>query len=398
MGPYIPRAAEGLLKDYLELTPILALVGARQVGKTTMIKQTLESERNVPYVTFDDPSVLMLFNESIQEFHRDLIEGHELVVMDEVQYGTDVGRKLKFLCDVKDAQLVITSSSETLLRRDVLSHLVGRLTLLKLHPFSTREYLTARGIKTESWEYVAGPIREQIYYGGYPRVVLENGIEKKQKLLTDIISLTVLKDVVHSFGLSDELKAFKLMRMLAEQSGNLLDIASISRDSGIPYVKVSAFINAFEMSGILILLRPFFKNRRTEVVKAPKLYFQDCGVRNSIRGSFDVDGPGFEGHILAELVKHGFPVRYWRTMSKAEVDFVVDVGPHLIAVEAKMGDPKPSRSLRSFMKKYAPSRAYVVTMRANEPRSDRGVIQVNPIDLIGQLDELKRSSGTAKSS
>lgn len=386
MTKYISRTSESNLLSYLNLTKIIAVVGARQVGKTTLIKEKITSlpKRSINYVTLDSPEALLLFNENIEEFFKQYVETYDLVIIDEIQYGKNAGSKLKYLADVKTATFVVSSSSQSLLKKEVLSFLPGRVTLLYLHSFSVDEFLLSKNIKTKHWDFVRPQLGEHIIYGGYPKVVITKEYMLKKKVLTDLITVCLQKDIVLTFGLDDEIEAFKLLKMLASQTGQILDIAALSRDSGIQYDRLKKYLNAFTLSGIISLVQPFNRNKRTELVKSPKIFFNDTGFCNCLLKRYDIDGPLFETYIFSELIKAGYDVKYWRTKAKAEVDFVLETEKGLIAIEVKKGAPKASKSLYSFIKKYSPAKSYVVSLNV-EKSEENGIFKVNPITMLDLL-------------
>jgi len=142
---YIEREISEKFNKVSSSYSVVAIVGARQAGKTTFLKEH-SKKLNASYLAFDDPDVRDIFDDDIKKFENQYIEGHDLSVLDEVQYCKDSGRKLKYLAD-KGRKVWITSSSEIILSKEVLSYLVGRVSIIKLYPFSIREFLTLKGQK-----------------------------------------------------------------------------------------------------------------------------------------------------------------------------------------------------------------------------------------------------------
>lgn len=123
----------------------VALVGARQAGKTTFLKHAAEGNK-AAYVTFDDPDARELFESDVKRFERQYLEGAQYAILDEVHYCRNAGRDLKYLVD-NGRKLRLTSSSEMLLSKEILSYLVGRISIIRLYPFSLGEFLSAKGVQ-----------------------------------------------------------------------------------------------------------------------------------------------------------------------------------------------------------------------------------------------------------
>ena len=138
---YVERDIKNKFEIIAKIYPIVALVGPRQAGKTTFLKEQAKN-LNSSYLLFDDPDIKEIFEEDIKKFEKQYIEGKEISILDEVNYCKDAGGKLKYLADT-DKKVWLTSSSEVILNKEVLSFLVGRVSILRLYPFSLNEFLKA---------------------------------------------------------------------------------------------------------------------------------------------------------------------------------------------------------------------------------------------------------------
>src|SRR4030042_521519 len=143
---YVEREIKNKFDKIIKSYNMVAVVGARQAGKTTFLKKQMENSKST-YILFDDPDVRSLFDGDVKKFEQQYLEGYDLSVLDEVQSCKDAGRKLKYLVD-SGRKLWITSSSEIILGKEILSYLVGRISIIKLYPFSYEEFLIAKGQKT----------------------------------------------------------------------------------------------------------------------------------------------------------------------------------------------------------------------------------------------------------
>ncbi|MFT4250789.1 MAG: ATP-binding protein [Candidatus Woesearchaeota archaeon] len=362
---YVKRELLEPFSKRTEMYRIVAVVGPRQAGKTTFLKQQA-SILSAKYVFFDDPDARNLFEEDIKRFAVQYMSD-SLTVLDEVQYCVDAGSKLKYLADA-GYTFWITSSSETLLAKEVLSYLVGRVSILRLYPFSLTEYLRSVGQK----EYTEVVLRRNIFfhcvYGGYPKIVLEPDIDKKKILLSDLKETMILKDVAQTFSIQDVASLERFVRFLAYNATNMISYTDVCSDTGLSYPTVKKYEDALEKSYVISPVSPYFTNKQKEISKQPKIYFYDTGLRNSIAGEFvsELTGDLFENYVFCELIKNNFSVKYWRSKTKQEVDFVLETSSGLVGIEVKLQFKKKHlSSLRSFIRMHNPSRCFVVTYKGS---------------------------------
>jgi predicted AAA+ superfamily ATPase len=365
---YIEREINEHFKKVANIYNTVAIVGARQVGKTTFLKEKAK-EFSSSYVFFDDPDVRGLFDDDIKKFEIQYLESHNVTVLDEVQYCKDAGIKLKYLAD-KGKKIWITSSSEIILGTEILSYLVGRVSIIRLYPFSLREFLIAKGQKEITSGILERSIWEHLTYGGYPRVVMNDDTEIKKILLKDLYDTMVLKDVAMTFSIEDIRTLEVLIKYLSVNVGGIVSYENISRDITISFQTLKKYLDALEKSYVIIRVSPFFTNKTKEITKQPKIYFVDTGLRNAIAKSFtaEIDGLLFENYILLELIKMGFSPKYWRTKSKIEVDFLIEIENIVIPIEVKINAEvgKIKMSLRAFIDYYKPEKAIVVAYKGKK--------------------------------
>lgn len=376
---YVRRTVREKFDKITKNYNMVAVVGARQAGKTTFLKKQIENI-NSSYVLFDDPDARSFFEEDIKKFEKQYISSHLVSVLDEVQYCKDAGRKLKYLVD-SDHKLWITSSSEIILSKEILSYLVGRVSIIRLFPFSFNEFLTAKGQRELTANIVERMVWEHVNYGGYPKVVLTEDIDMKKTILGDLYDTMLLKDVARTFSIDDIRSLEEFSKYLAFSIGDILSYDKISSNLNISFQTVKKYLDAMEKSYLIYRVLPFFTNKKKEIVKQPKVYFVDTGLRNSVVKHFDIniDGKLFENYVLSELLKMGFTPKYWRTKTKIEVDFIVEVDNRIIPIEVKIhaNIGKIERSLRSFIETYKPNTAIVLTLKGKN-----GKVTVNGCEVI----------------
>jgi len=393
---YDRRIRQDILR-YMDDREALVILGSRQVGKTSLLKLLmgdLESRAPVFYYDLEDPRLLEVFDAGVEDFLQFLrAEGADLgrrniVLLDEIQYLRDPSRFIKLMVDHHSdrVKLIVTGSSALSIQMKFRDSLVGRKVEFYLYPLDFREMLVFKGedklsalIPQDAFDAASDDGRfyhedyrryllEFLVFGGYPRVVLESDAERKSKFLGEIVSTYVYRDVRSLFLLEDISKFNRLLKVLAAQTGNLLNVSDIGKAVGIARQTTSRYLSILEDTFILSLLRPYFTNRRKEVTKSPKIYFLDNGVRNYILGDLvqsetrgDI-GTLLENMVYTGLVKHRRELDrlyFWRTQNKAEVDFVLDRDHSLLPVEVKWRG-KHSRALGLFVERYRTERGYVV--------------------------------------
>lgn len=376
---YVKREIKSEFQKISNNYNMVAVVGARQAGKTTFLKKQIENIR-FSYTLFDDLDARSLFEEDIKKFEKQFLSGFKVSVLDEVQYCNDAGRNLKYLVD-SGHNLWITSSSEIILSKEILSFLVGRISIIKLFPFSFKEFLIAKKQKALTIKILERMIWEHATYGGYPKVVLTEDIDIKKTILSDLYDTMLLKDVARTFSIDDIRSLEEFSKYLAFSIGDILSYEKISSNLNMSFQTVKKYLDAMEKRYLIYRVLPYYTNKKKEIVKQPKLYFVDTGLRNIISKNFDVKikGKFFENYVLTELLKLGFIPKYWRTKTKTEVDFIIEKENKIIPIEVKIQSEigKIERSLRSFIDTYHPKKAIVVYLKGK-----KGIANINGCNII----------------
>ncbi len=392
---YIRRELETKIKPFLNRKEALAITGPRQAGKTTFIghlqKELEAAGKKVKFITFEKKGDLDLFSNSIEDF-KTLAQNYDCVIIDEFQYAKDAGQKLKYLYDTIKTKFIVSGSSSLELTFQTGKYMVGRLLDFELMPFSFGEYLpvvdadlaalrakktrsksvfdfeVTEGFGEEITRRLADALEKYAVWGGYPACVLSKTDLEKQKILEGIVEKYLLQDIKDLLGLATGDELMKIARFLALQTGNLVNFSELGEASGLAHKEVLKHVNILEKTFILNLIRPFFTNRRTELVKNPKSYFVDSGVRNFLISDFrelqnrNDAGAVMENHARNLLAAEGFKTNYWRTKSKAEVDFVVEDKGSVCPVEVKYGSKKIiGKSFYGFLERFNPKTGVILT-------------------------------------
>ncbi len=389
MDQYIPRDLEFTLLNFLSTPEIIAVMGARQVGKTTMIEHILSgiSNKKIIQISFNNLNIKDLFVNNTDEFIKLYIQGTDILFIDEIHYAKDSGKILKYIYDLhkNKVKIIITSSSSIDLSIQSLKYLVGRVNIFELYSFSFYEFLLAKDknlsilYKTTDnadvyFKLLKPYFEEFLLFGGYPRVVLEEKKDVKIKLLKDIYYTYALRDVQNISNLADDFKLNYLIKALSLQTGNIINYKELSTLSNLDYPVLKKIMNLLNKTYICKEIHPFYKNKRTELIKSKKIYFYDIGLRNAILDTFSLEGSdiGFikENFIFSELIKKSIEPKYWRTNNGAEVDFIIEKGFSIYPLEVKnsLKQTNISRSYLSFIEKYNPKEGFLFTDNLNESK------------------------------
>lgn len=394
---YIDREIEKEIIPFLARKEAIAIVGPRQSGKTTFIEHIgellLEQEKRVKFITFEKRDDLALFNKSIEDF-KSLAEQYDCVIIDEFQYASHGGQKLKYLYDTTKVKFVISGSASLELTFQTGKYMVGRLLEFTLLPFSFREFLSFRDpelhalveqkgfVRIPDFDYLkqfgeeinrrlVALLEEYALYGGYPAVVTARAKEEKHKILEGIAENYLLRDIKDLLRLATSDELWRLEKLLAGQIGGMVKYEELSSASGLSYKELKKHLNILEKTYVISLIKPFFVNRRTELTKNPKVYFFDSGLRNYVVSDFrplserNDAGALMENHafgLLSRRYTSSPGLKYWRTKSKAEVDFIVEDGQGLYPFEVKYSSKKIiGKSMHSFLGKFHPPVAVIFT-------------------------------------
>ena len=363
--PYIQRNIfNRLLKD-LDSDEITVLLGSRQVGKTFLIKKLIEKlvadknidPRRVFYFNFDAFNLIELIR-SDRDF-LDFIEYYGMpgktayLFFDEAQRIPEVGLLLKQYYDLGlSLKFIISGSSSLEIKSQVKETLAGRKHLFELFPVAYGEFLRFKDLKTpddpaavmrfENHNY-RRLFEEFAIFGGYPGVIRLNTPEEKVQLLKEIYSSYVQKDISDFLKIEDIAGFNRLVNFVATQTGGLCKTNEVAKNTRLSRHFVEKYLFALEQTYVVAFLRPCFVNLGKAVVKTPKLYFCDTGIRNSIFGQFDdLDkrpdaGILIENFIFSEMLKTLDKDQLWfyRTTAGSEVDFVFIRADRAVPVEVK---------------------------------------------------------------
>ena len=361
-----PRRLLPLLRARLERWPIVVITGARQTGKTTLVRDLLPGSGRYPsvYFSLDDPDErLRLAADPV----RRLDHGNKLVILDEVQKQPGLLDVVKLLVDRKKGHhFLLLGSSQILLLRQVRETLAGRATLLELWPLALAERIEGQEVPPTGLDRIwqegesglrrlarATPTAETIrlwraraddhlLWGGYPG--LEALPEAERPVWLRDFRRTYLERDLADLGRVADLDQFALAQnLLAARTAQLLSYSEVSRELGVAVNTVKRYVRFLEISYQAFLLRPFLPTATARLVKSPKLYWTDPGLARLLADRMSIgDGPLFETAVLGEILRwlswHDSPPRlsFYRTHGGREVDFVLHSARSLLAMEVKV--------------------------------------------------------------
>lgn len=412
---FIPRKISSELEEHLTSQEISLILGPRQAGKTTimlkLVENLREKDRPTAYFNLDVIEDRLHFQSQHTLLDRlEKIVGRRkaVVFIDEIQRLENAGLFLKGLFDLKTGHKFIVSGSGSLeLKANIVEPMTGRKRVFFCLPLSFSEFAafkTGVNFQNVSENLETNPfererlINEYLTYGGYPRVVLAPTHEEKINLLKEIYQSYLEKDVQLLLGVEKETSFQTLVKILADQVGNLINRSELSNTLGLAQKTLEKYLFLLEKTFVISLVRPFFRNVRKELRKSPKVYFVDLGFLNLARRNTSlinqpVEGSLFENACFLRLAEVNplDSLNFWRSVSGAEVDFVVNpkTGRDLIPFEVKTSLPKKGvvgKSLVSFISTYQPKHAYFYTLKQKETFKKFGVqISSLPFHLLPNL-------------
>lgn len=343
---YIPQRQLDNLRSLVMPGKVVVIYGARQVGKTTLVKKFLQDlDEKVLFVDGDDITVRQyLESQSINQL-QDFVGDHSLLVIDEAQHVEKIGLNLKLIVDhIPNLKLVVTGSSSFDLAKDVGEPLTGRKYVLKLYPLAQMEIS-----ETESRHETEANLESRLIYGSYPEVVTMRDNTRRKEYLREIVSSYLFKDILALEGIRYANKLVRLLQLLGFQVGKEVSLSELGSQLGMSKNTVERYLDLLEKVFIINRLSGFSRNLRKEITKNHRYYFTDTGIRNAVIQNFnpislrDDIGEIWENYILAERMKWREYSRvsgnayFWRTYDKKEIDLVEDRQGKLHGYEVKWG-------------------------------------------------------------
>lgn len=354
----IQRILKKTIQDKLDTSKAIILIGSRQTGKTSLLKEIFEGKEGVLSMNGDDVDVRNLFENITASRLKAIIGNHKYLIIDEAQRIPDVGLKFKLITDqMPSVQLIASGSSSFELANKLNEPLTGRKWEYQLFPLSFREMVDHHGFLEES-----RLLSHRLLYGYYPDVVNYQGSEKE--ILKQLAESFLYKDVL----LLDQVKRpeslVRLLQALAYQVGSQVSYNELAQTCSLDTKTVEKYITLLEQSFVVFKLSSLSRNLRNELKKSRKIYFYDNGIRNALIANFnqvenrtDV-GALWENFLVSERMKHNhYSGRwvnswFWRTTEQAEVDYVEESDGKMTAFEFKWNSNSKMKVTKSFVNAY----------------------------------------------
>jgi len=362
----IERLLYKTIENKLFVGKVIILTGARQVGKTTLLKQLLRQKEGVLWLNGDELQVQNLFANASADRLLSEFSNSKIVILDEAQRIENIGLRLKLIADSdSDVQVIATGSSAFELANKVNEPLTGRKWEYQMFPLSFGEMVAHHGKLKEM-----RLLPRRIIYGYYPEVVTNDGNEVEiLKLLTDAY---LYKDILSWESIKHPDKLQTLLRALAYQVGSQVSYNELSQMCSMDSKTVERYINLLEQCYIIFRLPSFSRNLRHELKSSRKIYFYDNGIRNALIADYRAPevrqdiGALWENFVIAERMKsneyyHRWVNRYfWRTKQQQEIDYLEESGGKLHAYEMKWNPRAKASITKTFTEAYPNSEFQVI--------------------------------------
>lgn len=370
---FIKRHAEKTIERLSSSYPAVLITGARQTGKTTLLKKITDSQ-NIQYLTFDDP----IEEQSAKNDPKSFLEFHPYPFMfDEIQYIPDLFRYLKIQIDQnrQNGMYFLTGSQQFKLMETASESLSGRIGIVQLYPLSAREirgeensesfiptkdFILARNSLLKQRDFSVKKTWLSIYTGGYPEVVKGNVLPKD--FYANYLKTYIERDIKKLTQVADEMQFLQFISVIASRTGQLVNYSDISKDCGISEVTAKKWLSLLVSSGLVYLLQPYSANIEKRVVKTAKLYFMDTGLaayltrwsNPDVMQSGAMAGAFFETYVISEIIKSFSnngeepPIYFYRDKDKYEIDLLIEQNNILYPIEIKKTASPSSDDAKNF--------------------------------------------------
>lgn len=363
----ILRALEKIITNNLFKNKVIVLLGARQTGKTTLLKKILAQNSEGIWINGDEYDIQERFKNATSTQLKALVGKHKLVIIDEAQRIENIGLGLKLLHDTyPEIQIIATGSSAFELQNKTNEPLTGRKLEFQLFPLSYQE------MKEHNTELIEKRhLNTRLVFGCYPEIINNEGNEiDVLKFLSDSY---LFKDILMLDTIKKPEKLVKLLQALAFQIGSEVSYNEIGNLIGLDSKTVESYINLLEKSFIVFKLNSFNRNLRNELKLSKKIYFYDNGIRNALISNFQIAearqdiGALFENYLISERMKFNEYYKqyanrfFWRTKDQQEIDYIEEKNGVLYAFEFKWNANKKATISKTFTNAYPNSETKIIT-------------------------------------
>jgi len=380
----IKREAAQELKNLANQYKAIAVIGPRQSGKTTLVKQVF---KNKPYVSLENPDIRAFALEDPRGFLKQYSGG---AILDEAQRVPHLFSYLQQVLDEcnKTSQFIITGSNNFLLQQNITQSLAGRVGYIHLLPFSIAEL----------GNNVPKTLNEILHKGFYPPLYDQSF--ETAKWFSNYIRTYVERDVRQLKSIENLVVFERFLRLCASRVAQLLNKNSLAVEVGVDSKTIESWIGLLEASFIAYRLKPHHKNFNKRLVKIPKLYFYDVGLASALLGIQNPEqldlhplkGSLFENMVVMEILKDRYNngksdnLYFWRNNAGNEIDLILDEGLTLIPLEIKMGHTITKDYFKgiTYWNNLSNTNSGCVVYAGDEYQSRSNGIEIVPYDKIHQ--------------
>lgn len=360
MQKYIIRNIKNKIIKRLSHNPVVALLGARQVGKSTLAKEILTEFPNSIFIDLEKPTERNQVERDPEFFLKE--NQGKLICFDEVQQLPEIFSILRgYIDDAKvNGQFLILGSASRDLIKQSSETLAGRIAYIEINPFNLLEVCDQEISYTDHW-----------FKGGYPKALLQSDIEESIEWREDYIR-TFLERDIPQLGFNIPAKTLdRFWRMLAHNQGQLVNYSTLGKSLDVSHHTIKSYIDILEETFVIRTLKPYFGNQGKRLVKTPKVYIRDTGLLHTLMGitSFNsllgnpVIGHSFESYVVENIIIN-FPkwnISFYRDSSGNEVDLLMERGGKIIAIEIKASTaPKITKGFWNSVKSLAPDELWCI--------------------------------------
>ena len=366
----IERILSKKISALLDGRKAITIMGARQVGKSTLLQMMLGERKDVMWLNGDEPDIVEILGNMTSPRLKAMIGNNTIIVIDEAQRIPDIGLRLKLITDqIPDVQVIATGSSSFDLSNKLNEPLTGRKREFKMYPLTFNEMVSSTNLLEET-----RMLPHRMVYGYYPEVVCNPGEEKI--ILKELADSYLYKDILSMDGILKPEKLVKLLKALAYQIGSQVSYNEVGMLVGLDSKTVEKYITILAKSYIIFRLTSLARNIRNELKSSRKIFFWDLGIRNAVIGNLTQienrqdAGALWENFVIAERMKMlayngSFAQTYfWRTKQQQEIDYLEEEDGKIKAFEFKWNPNKAAAKCPdSFLKAYQNPEFKVITPR-----------------------------------
>lgn len=363
------RDLQSIIQERCFQGKAIILLGARQVGKTTLLKKIIQEQQvDALYLNCDEPQTVAALTKCNLKELQMVIGANKFVVIDEAQKVDNIGLTLKLIVDnMPDVQVIATGSSAFELRNCLNEPLTGRKYEYQMFPISSKEIYQSSG-----YIDLKGLLETRLIYGSYPDIL--NHANDARELLRMLTDSYLYKDILATDNLRKPDVLDKLLRALAFQVGSEVSYNELAQTVGTDSKTVERYIELLEKCYIIFRLHGLSRNLRNELKKAKKIYFYDNGVRNAVIQQFaplelrNDAGALWENFFISERIKRNHyqqnycNIYFWRTKSQLEIDYIEEQNGQMTAFEMKWNPKKSNTSIpETFLNAYDVKETVIIT-------------------------------------